>query len=77
MATDGTGAVMSAMLFDYRKVFDLIDHHLLADIILKLDTPLYRYLDQGGRQAYSFKNDKSKELSSLDFKSHKTPNAQA
>ena len=39
MMTDSTGAEMSVELFDYRKVFDLIDHHLLANIILKLDTP--------------------------------------
>ena len=37
--TDSTGAAVSVMLFDYRKVFDLIDHHLLANIILQLDTP--------------------------------------
>ena len=35
MATDGTGAVVSVVVFDYRRVFDLIDHH----IILKLDIP--------------------------------------
>ena len=33
--TDGTGAVVSVVVFDYRRVFDLIDPH----IILKLDTP--------------------------------------
>ena len=35
MATDGTGVVVSVVVFDYRRVFDLIDHH----IILKLDIP--------------------------------------
>lgn len=35
MMTDGTGAVVSVVVFDYRRVFDLIDHH----IILKLDIP--------------------------------------
>ena len=27
MATDGTSAVVSVVVFDYRGVFDLIDHH--------------------------------------------------
>ena len=27
MMTDGTGAVVSVVVFDYRRVFDLIDHH--------------------------------------------------
>ena len=35
MMTDGTGALVSVVVFDYRRVFDLIDHH----IILKLDIP--------------------------------------
>ena len=35
MVTDGTGAVVSVVVFDYRRVFDLIDPH----IILKLDIP--------------------------------------
>ena len=35
MATDGTGVVVSVVVFDYRRVFDLIDNH----IILKLDIP--------------------------------------
>jgi len=39
MATYSTGAAVSVVLFNYRKVLDLIDHHLLADIILKLDIP--------------------------------------
>lgn len=34
VATDDTGAVVSVVVFDYRRVFDLIDHH----IILKLDS---------------------------------------
>ena len=35
MVTDGTGAVVSVVVFDYRRVFDLTDHHT----ILKLDIP--------------------------------------
>lgn len=39
IATDCTGAAVRAVLFDYRKAFDLVDHRLLADKILKLDIP--------------------------------------
>ena len=35
-ATDGTGAAVRVLLFDYRKAFDLIDHHILAGRILQL-----------------------------------------
>jgi hypothetical protein len=28
-ATDGTGATVRVILFDFKKAFDLIDHHLL------------------------------------------------
>ena len=38
-ATDGTGAAVRVVLFDYRKAFDLIDHNLLATKILSLDIP--------------------------------------
>ena len=29
-STDGNGATTRAVLFDFRKAFDLIDHHVLA-----------------------------------------------
>ena len=38
-ATDGTGAAVRVVLFDYRKAFNLIDHNLLAIKILGLDIP--------------------------------------
>ena len=36
-ATDGTGAAVRVVLYDYRKAFDLIDDNLLATKILGLD----------------------------------------
>ena len=38
-ATDGTGSAVRVVLFDYRKAFDFIDHHLLTRKILGLDIP--------------------------------------
>ena len=38
-ATDGTGAAIRVILFDYRKAFDLIGHNLLIQTILDLDIP--------------------------------------
>lgn len=38
-ATDGTGAVVRVVLFDYRKAFDLIDHTILVAKINGLDMP--------------------------------------
>ena len=39
MATDCAGAAVRAVLFDYRKAFDLINHRLPADKIFKRDIP--------------------------------------
>ena len=38
-ATDGTGAALRVVLFDYRKAFDLIDHGILVQKILSLSIP--------------------------------------
>ena len=38
-ATDGTGAAVRVVLFDYRKAFDLIDHGILVPKILSLSIP--------------------------------------
>lgn len=38
-ATDGTGAAVRVILFDYRKAFDLIDHGILVAKILTLSIP--------------------------------------
>ena len=38
-ATDGTGAAVRVVLFDYRKAFDLIDHTILVSKINGLDMP--------------------------------------
>ena len=38
-ATDGTGAAVRVVLFDYRKAFDFIDHQLLVRKIYSLDIP--------------------------------------
>lgn len=37
-AIDGTGNTVRVVLFDYRKAFDLIDHHLLAEKVIQLHT---------------------------------------
>ena len=38
-ATDGTGAAVRVVLFDYRKAFDLIDHKILVAKINGIDMP--------------------------------------
>lgn len=38
-ATDGSGAAVRVVLFDYRKAFDLIDHQTLVRKIFTLDIP--------------------------------------
>ena len=38
-ATDGTGAAVRVVLFDYRRAFDLIDHNLVVNKILDLSIP--------------------------------------
>ena len=37
--TDGNGATVRTILFDYRKAFDFIDHSILCDKLYKLDLP--------------------------------------
>ena len=39
IGTDGNGATVRTMLFDYRKAFDFIDHSILIDKLCKLDIP--------------------------------------
>ncbi len=39
--TDGTFAAVRIVLFDYRKAFDLIDHHLLVQKLNGFDIPLW------------------------------------
>ena len=38
-ATDGNGAVVRVLLFDFKKAFDLIDHHLLVEKLRLFDIP--------------------------------------
>ncbi|XP_067046036.1 uncharacterized protein [Acropora muricata] len=38
-ATDGNGAAVPVFLFDYRKAFDLVDHHILANKLQQLNIP--------------------------------------
>jgi hypothetical protein len=38
-ATAGTGATVRVILFDFKKAFDLIDHHLLLSKIKTYDLP--------------------------------------
>ena len=40
-ATDGTGNAVRVPLFDYRKAFDLIDHHILAKKVSLLSMSLF------------------------------------
>lgn len=37
--TDGNGATLRTILFDYRKAFDLIDHSILIKKLCKLNVP--------------------------------------
>ena len=37
--TDGKGAIARAVLFDFKKAFDLIDHHILCEKLLYYDLP--------------------------------------
>ena len=38
-ATDGDGATVRAVLFDFKKAFDLIDHHILINKLHNYDLP--------------------------------------
>ena len=38
-ATDGNGATIRAVLFDFEKAFDLINHHILASKLREFDIP--------------------------------------
>ena len=38
-STDGNGATTRAVLFDFRKAFDLIDHHALVQKLSTYDFP--------------------------------------
>ena len=38
-ATDGTGATVRVVLFDFKKAFDLVDHHLLLSKLNTYDLP--------------------------------------
>ena len=38
-ATDGSGALVRDVMFDYKKAFDLIDHHILVTKLHTLDIP--------------------------------------
>ena len=38
-ATDGNGASVRVLLFDYRKVFDLIDHKILVHKLKQVNIP--------------------------------------
>ena len=38
-ATDGSGATVRAVLFDFKKAFDLIDHHILVQKLKSYDIP--------------------------------------
>ena len=43
-ATDGTGATVRVVLFDFKKAFDLIDHHLLLSKLATYDLPQWVYI---------------------------------
>ena len=38
-ATDGSGATVRTVLVDFKKAFDLIDHHILVDKLKSYDIP--------------------------------------
>jgi hypothetical protein len=38
-ATDGNGAAVRVLLLDFKKAFDLIDHHLLVEKLRLFDIP--------------------------------------
>lgn len=38
-STDGNGATVRVVLFDFRKAFDLIDHHILVQKLVSYDIP--------------------------------------
>jgi hypothetical protein len=40
-STDGNGGTTRVILFDFRKAFDLIDHHLLVRKLKTYDLPLW------------------------------------
>ena len=40
LGTDGNGETVRTMLFDYRKAFDFIDHHILIDKLEGLVMPV-------------------------------------
>ena len=39
VSTDGNGATNRVVLFDFRKAFDLINHHILLEKLLTYDIP--------------------------------------
>ena len=39
LGTDGNGSTVRAILFDYRKAFDLIDHSILVNKLCRLELP--------------------------------------
>ena len=43
-ATDGTGATVRVVLFDFKKAFDLINHHLLLSRLARYDLPQWVYI---------------------------------
>ena len=40
METDGNGATVRTILFDYKKAFDLIDHRILLEKLCRLNLPI-------------------------------------
>ena len=52
VSTDSNGATKRVMLFDFRKAFDLINHHILLEKLLTYDPP-QPYLQETAYQASS------------------------